>query len=61
MRSVDEMKSILLAQDPTYSQEELEGMTPEEVRKVYSDLVDTIRYDPEHWAWRKVHVIQNNL
>lgn len=61
MKSVDEMKSILLAQDPTYTQKELDGMTEEQVCKAYRDYVDTLHYDPEDWNWRKAHVIQNNL
>lgn len=55
------MKNTLLARDPTYTQEELDGMTPEQVRKAYRDYVDTLRYDPEDWAWRQVHILANNL
>lgn len=61
MKNTAVMKPILLAQDPTYTQEELDGMTPEEVLRAYNDLVDATRYDPEDWAWRKLHVIANNL
>lgn len=61
MKDTTQMKNTLLARDPTYTQEELDGMTPEQVRKAYQDYVDTLRYDPEDWAWRQVHILTNNL
>jgi hypothetical protein len=61
MKDITQMKNTLLAKDPTYTQEELDGMTPEQVLNAYNDLMDTYKDDPEDWAWRHEHVIANNL
>lgn len=62
MKTVDKMKSVLLAQDPTYTQEELDGMTDEQVVRAYNDLMESFQIaNHDDWDWRKLHVVQNNL
>lgn len=61
MLDTNTMKNALISKDPTYTQEELDGMTPTQICKAYTDLVDTLRDNNEDWAWRKEHAISNNL
>lgn len=61
MKDTAQMKSTLLAKDPTYTQEELDGMTPDQLLNAYKDLMATYRHDPEDRAWRMENCVANNL
>lgn len=61
MKDIAQMKNTLLAKDLTYTQEELDGMTPEQVLNAYNDLMDTYKESSENPAWRHAHIIANNL
>lgn len=61
MKTLNQMKSLLLKQDPTYTVEELDSMSPEQVREAYNEMVKASQHDSESWSWRREHVVVNNL
>lgn len=61
MKDLGLMKRILLQKDPTYTQEELDGMTADQLLNAYNDLMATYCHDPEDRAWRMENCVANNL